>query len=361
MIFAEIRNKLNYVDFPTDQSQTVTSLFDITRMEDVLTSNVFGILKNIDYSVLNRILQKANIPELNEAPEFHFWHSYSDGTEPDLIIENTERYIVVEVKYLSDFDKGRKDKKPQILREIEGGLSEAKGKKFDYLAITNEDNVNWDMKIFNMNEYNEVLKSNRNCLHHISWHEIYKCMKKSINDNIDIVSKHFLKDLIEYLENKGIGYTIQCTKGNRSFEDIFGNESKELYGLIKALGKKNNRSGMYQIPLNSIEGDDKIKLYHSIRDYVDSLIANHKLKKLRNSIALDKVPVSLLLCDIEAEELIEWVNLITYLYKCEYVNLNGQSDISVKLHFQKGNYVKAPVSLFTYYRNSRVLEFREMR
>jgi ATP-dependent helicase/nuclease subunit A len=45
----------------------------------------------------------------------------------------------------------------------------------------------------------------------------------------------------------------------------------------------------------------------------------------------------------------------------KYVNLNGQSDISAKLHFQKGNYVKSPVSLFTYYRNSRVMEFRELR
>jgi len=47
---------------------------------------------------------------------FHFRHSYNDGTEPDVIIENGRKYILVEVKYLSDFDKGRNGRKPQVIR-----------------------------------------------------------------------------------------------------------------------------------------------------------------------------------------------------------------------------------------------------
>ncbi len=57
MIQAEIHNRLNVIDLSEEASYP-----DLARKEDVLTSNVFGILKNFDVKILNKLLEVAKVP-----------------------------------------------------------------------------------------------------------------------------------------------------------------------------------------------------------------------------------------------------------------------------------------------------------
>lgn len=112
------------------------------RIEDILTSNVFsffkystreiflkGYLKTLDLDISNK--------EASEA-EFIFWPRLEENTEPDLVIIVGDYYLLIEAKYFSDFGEETKKTKAQLLREIAGGLLEAKnyGKVFRLIAIT---------------------------------------------------------------------------------------------------------------------------------------------------------------------------------------------------------------------------------
>ena len=360
MIISEIRGKLNYVDFDLEEeSLAKLDPRDITRMEDVLTSNVFGILKNIDYRVLNRILEKAKIPAFESKPTFEFWHKYKDGTEPDIIIKSDNMYIIVEAKYLSDFDYGSTHKRPQIVREIEEGKKDAGNRAFYYLAVTNEDNIDWYSKIHNSDEYINCLKSNYSCLCQITWKSIDEVIKDCIND-VDNTSQNFIADLIQYFNVKGIN-NPSAVKGERPFQYFFSDDAVELFEMIKRLGKRNDKNKTYDIYLNLLTVSDKEELYNNIRAYIEKMISCNKLKALENSLAMEKVPINLLYDKVDKDERKCWFEFIDYLFSCKYVNLNGQSDISVRLHFVTGNYTKGPISLFTYNRRRRHMEFREFR
>ncbi len=360
MIISEIHGKLNFVDFDLAEDSLAKLIpRDITRMEDVLTGNVFGIIKNIDYRVLNRILEKAGIIAFKSKQSFHFWHSYKDGTEPDIIIQNDDMYIVVEAKYLSDFDYGSTKMKPQIVREIEEGRKDAEDKDFYYLAVTNEDNIDWYSKIQKCDEYTEFLNSNYDCLCQITWKSVYEIIKDCINE-VDNTSQNFIIDLVEYLNKKGIS-NPSVAKGERPFQYFFGDDSTELFEVIKRLGKQNVKNKTYDIYLNRLTALDKEELYTKIRAYIDKMISDRKIKILENSLAMEKVPINLLFDRVDKDERKSWFEFIDYLFSCKFVNLNGQSDISARLHFVTGNYIKGPVSLFTYSRKKRHMEFREFR
>lgn len=364
MLVAEMKSKLSLVNFDNDKANSnMNDLNYVTRMEDVLTSNIFGIIKNIDVKILNAILIEAGIDELTEKFEFEFWKKYDNGTEPDIIIKTLNRYILIEVKYLSDFDKGNNDKQPQIIRELEGAKVELGNRKFNYLAVTKEEEIDWYSKVFLNDEYITKLKMNSQYLHHISWVKIYEALKDiNENESLDCISKSFVVDLLDYLEKKEIGYSKVVNIQDRPFIYFFGKESEELYNYIKEIGI-NTGKGIHEvvdINLNELGIQKRKKLYNLISSYIEELINNNKLRKIKNKIAIDKVPIDLIF-KADAEELDSWMNFISFLYKCDYTNLNGKYDISVKLHFSKGNYTAAPVSLFTYIKDKRILEFRENR
>nr|MDA8226876.1 hypothetical protein [Desulfitobacterium hafniense] len=114
----------------------------LSRSEDILTSNVFSFLKYANRRVyLKSFLSRLGITLSNEDLEeadFVFWPSFDDYTEPDVVIIVGSYYILFEAKYLSDFGQETEKHKSQLVREIEGGLLEAKalGKEFLLVAIT---------------------------------------------------------------------------------------------------------------------------------------------------------------------------------------------------------------------------------
>lgn len=110
--------------------------------EDILTSNVFSFFKYTDRSIfLYRFLRSLNLKIAIEDAinaEFNFWPTYVDGTEPDLVILVGTYYLLVEAKYSSGFGQGTLTTKHQLVREILGGMYEAKSldKEFKIIAVT---------------------------------------------------------------------------------------------------------------------------------------------------------------------------------------------------------------------------------
>jgi len=118
---------------------------DARRLEDLLTSYVFGYLELADRQVLRQYLGDVLGIEISraeaEAAEFTFWPIYTDGTEPDLVIEAGDWYLLVEAKLHSGFGQDRGDEeKNQLRRELRGGSAAAEfaGRTFRLVTITAE-------------------------------------------------------------------------------------------------------------------------------------------------------------------------------------------------------------------------------
>lgn len=84
------------------------------KMEDVLTSNIFGVLKYLDHPlILKKFLCTAEtydekILNIEEAQkfEYYFWPKFANGVEPDILVQGFTKdglfyNILVEVKYYS--------------------------------------------------------------------------------------------------------------------------------------------------------------------------------------------------------------------------------------------------------------------
>ena len=127
MYLAEIRGKLSREN---------------ENKEDILTSNVFSFFKYTNRRIfLYELLEYLGLnitPNEAEQAEFIFWPTYEDRTEPDLVIIVGDYYLLIEAKYTSGFGEETEEIKHQLVREIEGGKSEASNldKKFKIIAVT---------------------------------------------------------------------------------------------------------------------------------------------------------------------------------------------------------------------------------
>ena len=127
MYIAEIHGKLTRVQ---------------ENLEDVLTSNVFSFLKYAPRDLfLVSYLQEIGIEVSEEdakTAEFLFWTTYDDRTEPDLVIIVGNYYLLFEAKYYSGFGEKTDERKAQLVRELQGGLQEARnrGKEFYPVSYT---------------------------------------------------------------------------------------------------------------------------------------------------------------------------------------------------------------------------------
>jgi hypothetical protein len=353
VLMAETSGKLAVVQ--TDAAPT-----DISRMEDVLTSNVWGVLKNCERSVVQSLLAVAYPPITGisgERLDFQFWERFDDRTEPDVIISAGEDVIIVEVKYHSDFDKGCEEQAPQILREIAGARRAFPGRRIHFLGVTREERIAWPSKVCACRDYVETLRTylDEGLLHELSWSTIYEWLTRMVtapDGNLNPVSMRFLKDLHEYLKYKEIGYVPASITGrDRPFLHLFP-KSEPVMALLDRFG--------FDIGLNAVDVPDRLALYAALREYIEALVREGYLRKTGNSADIQSIPLDLLF-GVDKDELQAWVAFMTFLYSCEYVNLNGKNDVSVKLKFAKGNYTDAAISLFTYYRGPRRMKFRDLR
>jgi len=133
MLMAQLRGKL-----PTDVW---------LGSEDLLTSAVFGTLKNLPASATAELLSRAqplegSTPPLLSAPlNWHFW-PWWDVCEPDVVVEDEENLCIVEAKLYSEFGEDA-TAGSQLRREWTDGLRRAQetGKRLWLVALTNHTTV----------------------------------------------------------------------------------------------------------------------------------------------------------------------------------------------------------------------------
>ena len=184
----------------------------ITRLEDVLTSNVFSFLKYSNREVylaqfLKRILgNKFSIEDIEDV-SFEFWKQYDDRTEPDLVITTGGgKYILIEAKYLSDFGETQPE------REIHYGKNEANslGLEFFYVVVTNE-------YYFKEDRYRKI-SSLVNNFAWINWQTIFEI----IYDNIEQDSNPYMAEDL---------FLLAVKKNLRGFYGFDNVNHQKLYSI----------------------------------------------------------------------------------------------------------------------------------
>jgi len=190
MYLAELRGKLSRAN---------------ENSEDILTSNVFSFLKYADRALfLGAFLRSLGMDvSPNEAlrAEFRFWPRFTDGTEPDVVIEVGNNYALFEAKYLSGFGQGTEAKSHQLLREIEGGMCEAQslGKDFHLIAITAD--YTRCAGVFDCIPLDILSKC-----HWTNWQQVALMVDAILQDNLPMAreTRAFAEDLLDLLRRKNL-------------------------------------------------------------------------------------------------------------------------------------------------------------
>jgi hypothetical protein len=169
--------------------------------EDILTSNVFSFFKYADRRIyLKKFLEKLDIDlqiSVKDAENavFEFWPRYDDRTEPDVIIDVGDYYILFEAKYKSDFGKETVLLKEQIIRELEGGSKEAQNRKKDFRFVAITADYNEPKEKF------EQLK--KKCTFRwINWHFVTLFLERILER--EDREQSIARDLYDLLQKKGL-------------------------------------------------------------------------------------------------------------------------------------------------------------
>ncbi|GFP18532.1 hypothetical protein HKBW3S03_00037 [Candidatus Hakubella thermalkaliphila] len=177
----------------------------ITRMEDILASNVFSFFKYANREIflkgyLDRLGFKISSQEAIEA-ELIFWPRYEEKTEPDLVILTGNYYLLIEAKYLSDFGGETEKTKAQLTREIEGGMLEARNynKNFRLIAITAD-------YIYKKNKFKSVPECFSHYLTWTNWQQVSSFLNDILNNNLNLTrhEREFALDLYKLLDRKNL-------------------------------------------------------------------------------------------------------------------------------------------------------------
>jgi len=191
----------------------------LERKEDILTSNVFSFFK---YSSRD-IFLKGYLGELGfeiseqEATDtkFMFWPRFPDNTEPDLVLIVGDYYLLIEAKYFSGFAEETTKTKAQLLREIDGGMQEAKnfGKRFYLVAITADSYRKED-------KFRAVPSDMKSCCIWTNWQRVSWFLNDILESNVNLRQEEsdFALDLYRLLDKKNL----------RGFQGIEGLGRKQV-------------------------------------------------------------------------------------------------------------------------------------
>jgi len=175
------------------------------RLEDLLTSNIFSFFKYTNRQFfLKEYLKWLDIIVTNseaEEAEFRFWPRFDDDTEPDLVLLAGPHYLLFEAKYFSDFGVETKNQKAQLIREIEGGINEARneGKLFKIIAITADHYYRNDRFSIIPKEYFHLFKWT-------NWQRVTAFLQHTLEGNLKIstTDRSFAADLYSLLVKKNL-------------------------------------------------------------------------------------------------------------------------------------------------------------
>ncbi len=205
MIDAEIKNKIPKLE----------------TWEDILTSNVFGLLELIDYKYLLHIVSKAQ-NDKGEKLEYkiknktintiELWKNFKDIGEPDILVTlNDGTFFIIEVKYFSH-EHNNKNEKMKKYNFDDKNEEQENGQLYKYLDIEIE-GYKSDFIIYLTADYQSIKKikesksSSRECLekiYHIHWDEFNEYLHKI--QNLEGVEKKIINKIVKYLDFKGFEY-----------------------------------------------------------------------------------------------------------------------------------------------------------
>jgi hypothetical protein len=176
------------------------------RLEDLLTSNVFSFFKYTNRQFfLKKYLKLLDIEVTSaeaEEADFRFWPRFDDdNTEPDLVIVAGSHYLLFEAKYFSDFGVEIGNRKAQLIREIEGGLIEARneGKLFQMIAITAD-------HYYRTNRFSIIPQKYLHLFKWTNWQRVTSFLHNTLEGNSKISStdRTFASDLYSLLVKKNL-------------------------------------------------------------------------------------------------------------------------------------------------------------
>lgn len=186
--------------------------------EDVLTSNVFGLLEFIDYKYLIDVVSKAKNHQSDsiesrlkdkQIKNVELWKSFKNIGEPDILVTlDDDTFFIIEVKYFSH----EHNKKEQVENEDDIEKYQENGQLKKYLNIE-IDNKKSDFIIYLTADYqslNVIQNSGSTsiaCLdniYHIHWDDFNEHL--IINAQTDGIEKKIIDKIVTYLDFKGFTY-----------------------------------------------------------------------------------------------------------------------------------------------------------
>ncbi len=203
MIEAEIKRKIPKID----------------NWEDILTSNIFGLLDLIDNKYLLRIVSNATNIDGNTLSDtlknkkiknIELWKYFKNIGEPDILVTlNDDTFFIIEVKYFSHEHNSKKE----ILEDDNEDEQQEQGQLEKYLNI-DIDNKKSDFIIYLTQDYQslKVIQNNKqnssnnviDRIYHIHWNKFNEFFNEL--ENIVGIEEKIIGKLVEYLDFKGFTY-----------------------------------------------------------------------------------------------------------------------------------------------------------
>ncbi len=251
----------------------------ISRDEDMLTSNVFGTLKNIDrLRGLYALLQLAGIDVTpNEAMQatFSFWPKFHGGTEPDVVINTPRHVIVVEAKYMAALGADA----TQLPREFKYGTDLAgAGKEFYLLAITADLARPEALDQFR----GQLTQEEAQRVVWVNWQSVARIVGAMLESGeVDDVSRRWAKDLWDLMDRKNLrGFRGFFTEGRYVMSILQAVETlseltKDAVGVVETIKPELKKAGV--VPLsgreNQIFRDGCSRALDNVGDWVSTYYA----------------------------------------------------------------------------------------
>ncbi|MEX2442021.1 MAG: hypothetical protein WD492_00340 [Alkalispirochaeta sp.] len=350
MIQAELRGKIGFSG--VDESD----VREIERMEDLLTSNVFGVLKNLGADAWGSLLPEDMVADYrSDSISIDFWPRYAGetaasalpgavkNTEPDIVVETRKFIAIIEVKYLSSFGRQVGETDHQLIREWQLGsaIATSKGKTFRLVTLTPFAN-SVETEVRSLFPGEDIGRG----VHVRYWEDLYAGLRKLADDSPEGIEKSFIRDLVDYLQSKGFDAEKVAVEKQRSLSYWFGEDDTErfLTAVEAAVGAVDRESEILTIPVASLSEDAISKLADALMAFCGSEAISKS--PLSNTVISKQSILPNFLLETEGKPVSDFFYwILSEAYYAPYLRLNGKNDFSVKGRIRnRGN---AEISLFT--------------
>lgn len=360
MIQADIQKKIGLT---IDDPHSEAGKRKMQASEDVLTSNFFGLLKNLSWPVWRAVLPTSITNTESAPPDVQFWKRFPNAdlddvyrnTEPDIVLRFPQSVVFIEVKYLSGFGDN------QIQREYVLGshIANSENSNFHLLTLTRRnksvaDHVKNELECHSLDSVSGV--------HHLYWETIYEQLS-ALTEFADDTEKRFVDDLICYLFEKGL--TPIDTGVHRTFADYFPSDgSKFLHALRKVVDSFNEEDKNVTIYLDTCNEDQ----LHSLKEALNILFNSRDIVSAPSNVLTGGVEFlsTYLLQEPDRNNMAKSKRVSDFLYEIlstayysRTLCLRATRDFSVSARTKTSG--ATVISFFTFYQSNRKLVFQLYR